>query len=173
MARPEKVGTLKHRGDILPAPGFRAMTPDNNRRDTRVAARVTVVVLRGKNASTYVTRDVSYRGLFVCTEEPPALRSLVRLRVSLPGHTFEAHAMAVHIVEDIADQASGVGLQFWGLSGPDRKAWDDYVSPLVKAAQVASKKNQLTIRTPHPAGTEPVSGVRVVASVPQTGSGNR
>lgn len=148
------------------------MAQDNNRRDARVDARIPVVILRGKNATHYETRDVSYRGLFVCTTQPPAIRSLVRLRVTVPSHTFEAHAMAVHLVEGL-ERESGVGLQFWGLSGPDRNAWDEFVRQLM---QIAKSKALLQIQTPHPAGTEPVSGVRVVASglavppgVPETG----
>lgn len=148
------------------------MIHENHRRDTRVEVRLPVVVLRGKLALALETRDMSYRGLFVCTQEPPALRSLVRLRVSLPTRTFETHAMVVHVVEGAAHE-TGVGLQFWGLSGPDRKAWDDVVRQLMQAQHATLKKSQLTLHTPHPAGTEPVSGVLVVSSdkaVPETGS---
>jgi hypothetical protein len=150
------------------------MNQENHRRDTRVDARVPVVVLRGKTAASHETRDVSYRGLFVATRELPPLRSLVRLRVTLPSHTFDVHAMVVHVVEGL-DEETGVGLQFWGLSGPDRRAWDAFVRKLMQLQQSKLKTNQLRIQTPHPAGTEPVSGVRVVSTgtspVPETGSG--
>src|SRR3954465_14067891 len=100
------------------------MSTENLRREARVDVRVPVVVFRGKKAVSLETSDVSFKGLFVRTTDPPPLRSLVRLKVALFHREFEAHAMAVHVVSD--GEAPGVGLQFWGLSGPDRTAWDDF-----------------------------------------------
>ena len=111
---------------------------------------VPVTVFRGKTAITLETSDVSYKGLFVRTNEPPALRSLVRLRVKLMDRDFEAHAMAVHVVsgsDDPNDRPPGVGLQFWGLAGPNRSAWDDFVRNLVLARRAAAKAKSGIIDT--------------------------
>jgi hypothetical protein len=147
------------------------MTTENLRREARVDVRVPVVVYRGKTSVALETSDVSFKGLFVRTTEPPALRSLVRLKVALADREFEAHAMAVHVVaagqgggsQDGTHEAHdpGVGLQFWGLSGPDRTAWDDFVRQLVHARRAAAKK---AAGGDHPAVSEPPtpSGVRVV-----------
>lgn len=153
------------------------MITENMRREARVDARVAVLVHRGKHTVELITSDVSFKGLFVCTEDPPELRSLVRLTVSIGHHEFETHAMAVHVVGpgDIEGRPAGVGLQFWGLSGRDRGVWDDFVQALVHArrapARAAAKAAQTTlhIQTPqsvplHPALSEPMtpSGVRIV-----------
>jgi hypothetical protein len=120
-------------------------TTENLRRETRVDVRVPVVLYRAKVAVTLETSDVSFKGLFVCTADPPPLRSLVRLKVALVDRELEAHAMAVHVVapsdgaEAGAVRAPGVGLQFWGLAGPDRVAWDDFVAGLVQARRIKAK----------------------------------
>lgn len=141
------------------------MTTENLRREARVDVRVPVMVYRGKKVVSLETSDVSFKGLFVRTSDPPALRSLVRLKVALFDREFEAHAMAVHVVNDPTDgeeRVPGVGLQFWGLSGPDRTAWDDFVRGLVQARRAAAKPKT----DAHPALSEPStpSGVRIVAT---------
>ena len=149
------------------------MTNENLRREARVEVRVPVTVYRGKKPLELETFDVSFKGLFVCTNDPPPLRSLVKLRVALLGREFEAHAMAVHVVrpaEVCATSAAnghrahraGVGLQFWGLSGEDRKAWDDFVRSLVHA-----RRGPVPPRNgSHPALSEPntPSGVRIIVT---------
>src|SRR4051794_29107386 len=148
------------------------MTTENLRREARVNVRVPVVVYRGKSPVALDTADVSFKGLFVRTTDPPPLRSLVRLKVALFDREFEAHAMAVHIVkadEAGENKAAGVGLQFWGLSGPDRTAWDDFVPGLVqqRRASVSARK---AADAQHPALTEQPSGVRIVVTPAQTSS---
>lgn len=142
------------------------MTTENLRREARVEVCVPVVVYRGKSPISLETNDVSFKGLFVRTLDPPALRSLVRLKVSLFDREFEAHAMAVHVVTTIEEgdpHPRGVGLQFWGLSGPARTAWDDFVRGLVQARRAAAKR---PTDSTHPAHSEPStpSGVRIVVT---------
>jgi hypothetical protein len=143
-----------------------AASSENLRREARVEVRVPVTVYRGKKPLDLETSDVSFKGLFVCTNEPPPLRSLVKLRVALVGREFEAHAMAVHVVlpTGSSDEAHrpGVGLQFWGLSGQDRKAWDDFVRTLVHV-----RRGPVPPPTDsHPALSEPAtpSGVHIVVT---------
>jgi hypothetical protein len=145
------------------------MTTENLRREARVDVRVPVVVFRGKKAVPLETSDVSFKGLFIRTTDPPALRSLVRLKVALFDREFEAHAMAVHVVTE--GEAAGVGLQFWGLSGPDRTAWDDFVRGLVQVRR-ASAKAKAAADAQHPALSEPStpSGVRIVVTTPHASS---
>ncbi|AKV02717.1 hypothetical protein AKJ09_09380 [Labilithrix luteola] len=123
-----------------------AMT-ENLRRETRIDAKVPVVIHRGRTAVTVETSDISFRGLFVCTASPPPLRSLVRLRISLPQHAFDAHAMVVHVVES-GEREAGIGMQFWGLAGPDRNAWDDYVRSVVATKRANLKKLAAEGQTP-------------------------
>lgn len=112
---------------------------ENLRREARVAARLRVSIVRGKTSTRLETSDVSFKGLFLKTNETLALRSLVRLRVSLPLREIEAHAMVVHVGE------AGVGLQFWGLAGPDRIAWDDFVRELIQARRASAKRRAAKI----------------------------
>ena len=142
-----------------------AMTTENLRREARVDVRVPVTFYRGKKVVSLETSDVSFKGLFVRTADPPALRSLVRLKVALFDREFEAHAMAVHVVSDASDgddRVPGVGLQFWGLSGPDRTAWDDFVRGLVQARRAAAKAKAPD--AVQPASEATPSGVRIVAT---------
>lgn|GEM_PF-1256264 len=155
---------------VSAASGQSPSTNENLRREARVDVRVPVTVYRGKKPLELETSDVSFKGLFVCTNDPPPLRSLVKLRVALVGREFEAHAMAVHVVLPAhpdgvtASEAHqpGVGLQFWGLSGPDRTAWDDFVRGLVHARRGPVARPTDT----HPALSEPTtpSGVRIVVT---------
>jgi hypothetical protein len=144
-------------------------TNENLRREARVDVRVPVTVYRGKKPLELETSDVSFKGLFVCTNDPPPLRSLVKLRVALVGREFGAHAMAVHVVLPAPPDGAtpeghrpGVGLQFWGLSGPDRTAWDDFVRGLVHARRGPVPRPTEA----HPALSEPStpSGVRIVVT---------
>lgn len=141
------------------------MTTENLRREARVDVRVPVVLYRAKKPVALETSDVSFKGLFVRTDDPPPLRSLVRLKVTLFDGELEAHAMAVHVVavggSPDGERAPGVGLQFWGLSGPNRLAWDDFVRGLVQARRAAAKA-QAAADTP--------SGVHVVATAPLASS---
>lgn len=127
--------------------------------------RVPVVLYRNKKPVTLETSDVSFKGLFVCTTDPPSLMSLVRLKVELFDRVFEAHAMAVHVVADAGTaeekRTPGVGLQFWGLSGPSRTAWDDFVRGLVQARRAAAKTKTTDLAP---------SGVRIVATAPASSS---
>jgi hypothetical protein len=113
--------------------------PENLRREGRLAAKIEVALVRGRRTIQLETFDVSFKGLFLRTEEPPPVRSLVRLRVKLPGREIEAHAMAVHVAEGTADRGAGVGVQFWGLAGPDRHAWDAFIQELLQAQRAAAK----------------------------------
>jgi PilZ domain len=118
----------------------RILVGGNLRREARVDACVKVQVVRGRRTIALETSDVSFKGLFLCTEEPPPLRSLMRLRVALPQHEIEAHAMVVHVATDTRDgRAAGVGVQFWGLAGPGRIAWDDFVRELIQSKRMLAK----------------------------------
>jgi hypothetical protein len=149
----------------------------NLRRDARIDVRVPVVVIRGKTTHEHESLDVSFRGLFLKCQDPPVLRSLVRLKVTIPTRTIEVHAMAVHVVAASEDRDGGVGLQFWGLSGSDRQAWEDFIRNLIAIRREAAKKAaHEAISGTHPANTEmnTPSGIRTVAgALSSTGSRSR
>jgi hypothetical protein len=163
---------------------------ENLRREARVDAKIKVIVVRGRREVPLETSDVSFKGLFLRTGEPPPIRSLLRLRVSLPLREIEAHAMAVHVateedVKEAADEAgsaptvattrgAGVGLQFWGLAGPDRVAWDDFVRDLIQKKRAATKKPSGRMQAIKAAAAEAAaatanqSGTRIATSDPES-----
>lgn len=150
------------------------MKGENLRKDQRIAAQIAVVFKRGRSTWSQATSDVSFRGLFVVTTSPPPLRSLVQMRVTLPSHTFETHAMVVHVKASEDGGAAGVGLQFWGFSGPDRLQWDAFVRRLLvekslekppARTRIPSAQGLPRLEDEIPADTSSLSGVRRSPSV--------
>lgn len=88
-------------------------------------------VLRRNQNVELMTNDVSFRGAFLRTDAPPALRQLVKVSFLMPGgEIVSAHAMVVHVVPPGNGAAvPGVGVQFWGPV-QEAKAWEKYVYEL-------------------------------------------
>ena len=88
-------------------------------------------VLRRGEPIELRTNDVSFRGAFLRTDAPPALRQLVRVAFVMPtGEVVSAHAMVVHVVAPGSGEAvPGMGVQFWGPM-QESKAWETYVYDL-------------------------------------------
>src|SRR4051812_30148731 len=104
---------------------------DDKRREPRYPARIEARVVRRGDTVELMTNDVSFRGAFLRTDAPPALRQLVRVAFSLPGgEEVSGHAMCVHVVPPgNGNGVPGVGVQFWGpVQGA--KAWEKYVYDL-------------------------------------------
>lgn len=104
---------------------------EDKRREARFPARIVARVARRGEEIELITNDVSFRGAFLRTDAPPALRQLVRVAFALPeGITVSGHAMVVHVVPKNGDASvPGVGLQFWGPVA-EAKAWEKYVYDL-------------------------------------------
>jgi len=108
------------------------MTASDKRREQRFPARIIARVQRRGSDVELVTSDVSFRGAFIRTDAPPALRQLVKVAFAIPsGQLVSAHAMVVHIVEPGAEGtgAAGMGVQFWGPI-QEARAWEQYVYEL-------------------------------------------
>ena len=103
------------------------------RRDVRYPARIVARLYRRHEQVELLTNDVSFRGAFLRTDAPPALRQLCRLSFELPegGPPVKAHGMVVRIVTKTEDddRVPGVGLQFWGPLD-DAKAWERFIHDL-------------------------------------------
>jgi hypothetical protein len=103
-----------------------------NRRDTRFAARIVAKVVRRGETVELLTNDVSFRGAFLRTDAPPALRQLVKVTFALPtGEIVGGHAMVVHVVPPApgSNEVPGVGLQFWGPM-EQGKPWERFINEL-------------------------------------------
>lgn len=101
------------------------------RRDIRYPARIVARVVRRNESIELLTNDVSFRGAFLRTDAPPAMRQLVRVAFVLPGATVvSAHAMVVHVVGVAPNgPVPGMGVQFWGAVDGSR-AWEKFVHEL-------------------------------------------
>jgi hypothetical protein len=117
---------------------------DEKRRDIRYPARIVAWVVRRNETLELLTNDVSYRGAFIRTDAPPALRQLLRVTFEVPGDNMvAAHAMVVRVVTKgeggEASRVPGVGLQFWGPI-EHQKAWDQFIF-LLKMREKAGVPN--------------------------------
>jgi len=94
---------------------------------------VPVRLLRGKRETAATLRSVDNRGLVVRTDDPPPLRQLVKIELSMPhdASIFASHATVVRVAE--AEGSNHVGLE---LFGQDRKGLDAW-EMLVRFAQSA------------------------------------
>jgi hypothetical protein len=107
------------------------VSDEDKRREPRFSARIVARVMRRGDNVELMTNDVSFRGAFLRTDAPPALRQLVRVAFVMPGgELVSAHAMVVHVVPPGAGSSiPGVGVQFWGPV-QEAKAWEKYVYEL-------------------------------------------
>jgi hypothetical protein len=106
------------------------------RRENRFPARIVARLRRRNETIELLTNDVSFRGVFIRTDAPPALRQLVRVELLLPDRVVvSGHAMVVHIAERPEGQPKGegavpgIGLQFWGPIERGRE-WEQFIHAL-------------------------------------------
>ena len=103
---------------------------DENLREGRFPARIVAKVVRRGETLELLTNDVSFKGAFLRTDTPPALRQLVKVQLLLPnGELASGHAMVVHVVPPNSDAIPGVGIQFWGPMDQG-KSWEEFIYDL-------------------------------------------
>ena len=123
----------------------------NRRRDTRYTIQVPVTLVLGRKTYVLRTEDVSFRGVFLRTDDPPALRQLVKIEIELPGGApFRTAAMAVWTVPvgNAAGRDPGVGLQFYGAGKDDMAMWEKFIARLKQEASLP--------KAAKPAAPEPI-----------------
>ena len=134
------------------------------RRDKRYLVELPISVKSGTTTRKLLTHNVSFRGLFVRTDDPPVPRTLLRLDAELPPNDerFRSHGMAVWIVtpeEATEEQPPGIGVQFYAM-GAERIKWEAFIlwarrtaeQPIVDAEPVADVKPPTpdAVRRAHP-----------------------
>jgi hypothetical protein len=119
------------------------------RRDARYQSRFPAEVVFGKKRLALYTEDLSYRGVFLRTDTPPALRQLVKVRLVIPfaGRALEMHGMTVHVVEHENDvgRVPGIGIQFYGLDRETRDAWEATVRHVADRAPLAPDQSRFHV----------------------------
>ncbi len=120
---------------------------EDKRRELRYPARIVARVLRRGDNVELMTNDVSFRGAFLRTDSPPALRQLVKVALVVPtGELVSAHAMVVHVVQPGNGNGNGipgVGVQFWGPV-QEAKAWEKYVYDLKVRQRAGTASSRAT-----------------------------
>lgn len=110
---------------MIPAKQPRNHAP--RRQEPRFFARIPLTLLSSPQRDQLVTWDVSFRGLFIETEQPRALRQLVRFDVLLPttGTHVVLHGMVVNVVgaDDDEGRPQGMGVELYGVDRETRGAW--------------------------------------------------
>lgn len=101
------------------------------RREPRYPYRLPITLKIGGAVQETISEDVSYRGMFAITDEPPGLRQLISVTTRLPetGQTITAHAMSVFVLErgNALGRTPGAGLQFYAMSGDVKAAWEGFI----------------------------------------------
>lgn len=101
------------------------------RREERYKVRVPITLKMGNKSITLYSSDVSFRGLFICTDNPPVLRQLISIEAELPPEQipFRSHGMSVYVLQPGQDPSRlpGVGVQFYAQSESERRKWERFV----------------------------------------------
>jgi Tfp pilus assembly protein PilZ len=130
----------------------------HGRRDTRYSIRFPARVTHGKRTLSLLTEDVSYGGIFLCTDSPLPLLQLVRVQLVLPigDRALQAHGMTVHVVqpENAQERVPGVGVQFYALDQATRDAWDLFIGQVETSCP--KSPDQAPLRLPRGFTPEPI-----------------
>ena len=113
------------------------------RREPRYPYRNPIEIKVGGRLQETISEDISYRGLFVVTDDPPPLRTLISLKARVEGNRrpLEAHAMSVYVLEkgNSKSRLPGVGLQFYAMGSETKKHWNAFVDVVRKKLRVVNR----------------------------------
>lgn len=114
------------------------MKPSDKRLDERFASRMRVEVRWGREVRVFHTEDISARGMFLCADETPPMRHLVRLDLALSqaAPPMTLHGLVAHVVlpEPGSWRTPGFGVQFYAVDGDTQKIWAVHVARIAAAA---------------------------------------
>ena len=128
---------------MSPSPAAAREKASEQRRHDRYPVTLPATITAGKTTTTTMATDVSFGGIFVRTDKPPALRNLVRINLVLPSDSqpIQLLGMAVYVVrpEDARGRVAGAGVQFFGIDNATRERWERFVSGVRAARAVVSR----------------------------------
>lgn len=108
-----------------------ATKSQSERREMRYPFHLVVTLRSGSEEVQLPTSDVSYRGIFLCTDTPPSLRELIAIEATLPPDNthFRSHGMSVFTIPEGKEgtNAPGSGIQFYAQSDNDRAVWERFI----------------------------------------------
>jgi uncharacterized protein (TIGR02266 family) len=128
---------LRGRGaDGFPRPAAPAATPGGGRTYARVPARFRVGWTSARDFLIANSENISRGGIFIATDNPPALRDVVELSIQLPDGLppVKTQAEVVHSLGPEQARATGrvagAGLQFIGGTDDFRQRLDECIAAL-------------------------------------------
>jgi Tfp pilus assembly protein PilZ len=129
-----------------------------HRLDVRYAIRFPAQLSVGKRTLSLLTADVSYGGIYLCTDAPPPLHQLVSVKLVLPvgDHALNVHGMTVHVVEpeSAKGRVPGIGVQFYALDQAVRDSWDTFIRHVEE--HCPKSPDQTPLRLPRGFTPEPI-----------------
>lgn len=125
------------------------------RREPRVRTSFEIELETAGRVTRYQTRNSSFRGLFVITDETLPLRRLVRVRATIAGEVMQLIGLVAHTVNPAdayeAKTEPGMGISLFGLGPGQREQWEEFVrteyekDPEAHAELVASELPRLKV----------------------------
>ena len=99
---------------------------DNARRGARYLIRMPVALTSGRNNVQLMTKNISMHGLFIETDQPPALGYFVVVRLSLPDDlVLSMSGMVIHHASLIPP---GLGISFYGADSDSQLRWRRFLN---------------------------------------------
>ncbi len=101
------------------------------RRHDRYPIKLAVKLVTGRGETQLYTIDVSYSGAYIHVDEPPPLRELIKMELSVPyqEEPLKLMGMAVFCLaaKDAGTRIPGVGVQLFGMDSKSQAEWDNLV----------------------------------------------
>jgi uncharacterized protein (TIGR02266 family) len=132
----EKLGGVRPKPQTAPGPTRPAAAPPM-RQDTRVPAQLRVEWPSTREFLVAYSENISRGGLFIATDNPPALREVIELSLQLPDGKPPVKTKA-EVVQRLGKaeaaqfgRKQGIGVQFIGADDEFRRRLDDCMEHLL------------------------------------------
>lgn len=131
------------------------------RRSPRVNTALDVFLQTVDGDVSFQTRDASYEGVFLVSQNPLPLRKLIRFRTRLPNsqEDLQMLGLVAHTVNpaDAAEtgQAPGMGIQLFSLGRETKERWREYIdelytiNPEARRAVESARRPKVRVRIPN------------------------
>ncbi len=128
------------------------MGTPHDRVHARFKTHLPVTMKWRRSVVTVHATDASEGGVFVPTDEQPALRELVRLELSIPGRVepLSVHGMPVNSARenDPEGREPGVGIQFYAMDRDAHRIWGQFIEQLRRTQNPLPKFSPASPRAP-------------------------
>ena len=120
------------------------MSKRENRRDPRVDIALDVKIQTAVGETTFQTKDISYRGVFILCSDPFPLRKLVRFKTVVDDQELQMMGLVAHRLNapDAAERGvkPGMGIQLYSVGDDTRDRWRQYVRDCYEADPDAAEE---------------------------------